>query len=752
MNRRSAHFQPLAAVLLTSTLAAPIATLAENTPAQPESSLPEITVHGSTEKKDYSPYVSTVGGKTPTAIRDIPQSVTVVNRAVLDAQGVASLSDALRNVPGITLGGAEGGQIGNNINLRGFSARTDLYLDGMRDRGQYYRDTFDLESVEVLKGPSSMLFGRGATGGVINQVTKQPELKNHSEISGTIGTNRYARSTIDINQRLSDTSAFRLDAMAQNVGSTRDVMENRDFAIAPSLKVGFGTPTQITLSALVQHNHDMPDYGINAINGRPADVNKNNFYGLTDDRTIQDVTALNAKIEHKFSPKLTFRNQTQFSHYTTDARETYITNIGTFGTAIALKTGAGSANQSILATGALNTTTGNPTSTPLNLLYGKLGSHDRVIHDESLYNQSDLISKFDTGSFKHELITGLEVGHDSYDNQTYTRNGNSTATNFLPLISLTDPAYQSNPASATSTQGNFAKSSANTIALYANDTVELNKQWKVVGGLRWDRYSASITNSINSGNTAGNTTVPSANQTVKFTSVRGGVIYQPTDSQSYYASYGTSFNPSLEQLTVTSGQQDLGPEKSRSYEIGAKWDLLDGNLSLNSALFRIEKNNARSQPVSGQYTLDGDIKVDGFEVGATGHLTSKWQVIGGYTFLDAKVVKSLDGTTPAGNTLANTPRHSATVWSTYNLTKEWEVGGGATYMSNRYANNSNAVSVGSYSRLDGTIAYHQPKYDVRFNLLNLANNKDYVSTIPSDGGRAVPGIGRTALLTVAYKF
>ncbi|MES2206399.1 MAG: TonB-dependent siderophore receptor [Pseudomonadota bacterium] len=742
-NRRPIHFQPLAAVLLTTTLAAPGSLLAaENSSVASDTSLPEITVHSTKEKNDYAPYVSTVGGKTPTAIRDIPQSVTVVNRAVLDSQGVASLSDALRNVPGITLGGAEGGQIGNNINLRGFSARTDLYVDGMRDRGQYYRDTFALESVEVLKGPSSMLFGRGSTGGVINQATKQPELKNHNEISATVGTNSYARSTLDVNRRLSETSAFRVNVMAQHVESTRDVMENRDFAIAPSLKLGIGTPTQITLSALFQHNHDMPDYGINAINGRPANVRRDNYYGLTDDRTIQDVTALNAKIEHKFNSNVTFRNQTQFNHYKTDARETYITNIGLLGTATALKTGIGSANPSVVS-GALATASGNPTLIPLNLLYGKLASHDRIIHDQSINNQSDLITKFTTGSLKHELITGLEIGHDTYENQVYTRRADS-----LPIISLTNPAYLSTPSGTTTTAANLAQSSANTLALYANDTVELNKQWKVVGGLRWDRYSAGITNTVS---------LPSsANKVVKFTSVRGGLIYQPTDTQSYYVSYGTSFNPSLEQLTVTSGQQDLGPEKSRSYEVGGKWDLINGALSLNSALFRIEKDNARSFAGANLYSLDGNIKVDGFEFGATGHITPQWQIIGGYTYLNAKIVKSLDnspGSIPTeGKTLANTPRHSATLWSTYNVTKEWEVGGGATYMSDRYASNTNVVSIGNYKRLDATVAYHQPKYDLRLNVINLTNSQDYISTIPSDGGRSVPSAGRTALVTATYKF
>ena len=229
--------------------------------------LPEIKVSSQKVSDDFAAS-SFAGFRTPTPLRDIPQTITVINRAMLDSQSIASLSEALRNVPGITVGGAEGGQIGNNINLRGFSARTDMYLNGMRDSGQYYRDTYYLESVEVLKGPSSMLFGRGSTGGVINQVSKRPLLGDSNQITGTIDTNGGVRSTGDFNRQLSDTSAVRVVMMGQKAQTTRDVITNKDFGIAPSLRFGIGTPTEVTLSAIISHNNDMPDYGIPAVNGR----------------------------------------------------------------------------------------------------------------------------------------------------------------------------------------------------------------------------------------------------------------------------------------------------------------------------------------------------------------------------------------------------------------------------------------------------------------------------------------------------
>ncbi len=680
--------------------------------------LPAVTVTGQSDKQDFQADISSVGAKVPTALRDIPQTVTVINKALLESQGVTSFENALRNAPGITIGGAEGGQIGNNINLRGFTAQNDIYLDGFRDRNQYYRDTFDLEAIEVLYGPSAMLFGRGSTGGVINQVSKKATLTPSAEVTTTIGTNDRYRTTVDVNHPLSDTAAVRINAFGQDLGSTRDVMKSKDYGIAPEVRFGIGTPTEVTLSALIQHNNDMPDYGVPPLNGHPAPVPKNTFYGLTTDRTIQDVQTVSGRIEHRFSDDLTLRNETQFSHSTTDAQET--------------------APQKVL-TGPLATSpalsNGNYTTLPLSQLYVQLQSHDRVIENHSIYNDTTLDYKFTTGPIKHDFIVGVELGRDTYSNQASTRNN-------LPIVSLIDPAYLSSPAGVTTTVGNYAQSSANEIAGYFNDTASIGEHWKVVGGLRWDRFQAEIANTISA---------PAfASQTNDFTSVRAGIIYQPADWQSYYVSYGTSFDPSLEALTVTNYTQNLTPETTDSYEVGGKWDLLGGNLSVTSALFSEEMHNARTAVSSTEYVLDGDVRVNGFQAGAAGHLTDKWQVFGGYTYMDARIVKALDGT--QGNVPANTPRNTLTFWSTYALTPHWEIGGGPTYMSARYAATNNLVEVGGYTRWDATAAYHQKKWDVRLNVLNLTNKSYYDALIQSDGGRSVPAVGRTFLATADYRF
>jgi len=676
--------------------------------------------------------------KLPQDLREIPQSVTVLNKSLMQSQGVTSLADALRNVPGITLGGAEGGQIGNNINLNGFTARTDIFLDGLRDRGQYYRDTFALEQVEVLMGPSSMLFGRGSTGGAINQASKRPHLSSFQEIEASATTNGLARVTADLNAPISDDAAARVAVMGQRGGvSTRRKTRVEDYGIAPSLAFGIGKPTQLTLSALLQHNRDRPDYGVPPLNGQPAQTGRDTVYGYSDDRTIQKVVAISGELKHRFDSGATIRDQLQFNRVRTDALETAAQGIGTIG-----------------AKGYVALTPVGISASPLDQLSVRLQSHDRVIRDTSIYNQLEAKGDLTTGPLRHALLGGVEAGHDSYRNQNYARtgacNGVALPTGYEGCVSLLNPAYTASPVT-TRTPGNLATGKADTLAAYLNDTLTLTPHLKLIGGLRYDHYKAKISNSVNRSNTAGNNTLADASQTVDFTSVRVGALWQPTKTQTYYASYSTSFNPSLEQLTSTTGvTQPLGPEKNTAYEVGAKWALLDNALGLDAAMFQITKTNARSQNPDSTYTADGTVRVRGARLGVSGRLTRDWQVFGGYTHLDAEIVDAIAAGT-AGKVPANTPADTATIWTTYDLAPSWQVGGGAVYVSRRFANNTNLVSVPGYARLDATVAFRQPGYEVRLNLFNLADKRYYDALIPSDGGRAVPGAGRTAMVSLVVR-
>jgi len=669
--------------------------------------------------------------KLPEDTRDIPQSVTVLSKSLLQSQGAASLSDALRNVPGVTLGGAEGGQIGNNINLNGFTARTDIYLDGFRDRGQYYRDTFALDAVEVLMGPSSMLFGRGSTGGVVNQVSKVARLKPVTEIDASATTNGLLRTTVDVGRAIDADSAWRIAGMAQaGRPTTRDEMSNTDFGLAPSLKLGIGTPTEITLSALLQKNHDMPDYGVSPWQGRPVDAPRDAFYGYKDDRTNQDVATFSALVLHRFGDDLTLRNDLQSNQVHVDARETASQSLGIPGSGAGCTLGFCTA----------------PAATPLSQLFVKLQSHDRVITDHAVFDQLDLNARLDTGFLHHEVVAGAEIGQDTYRNQSASRtgqcNGVTMATGYVGCEALLAPVSQDSPAGVPEIAGNLSTSRANSYAVYLGDTLSLGPQFKLVGGIRRDRFDATIANTV--------TSPRAIAQDLSYTSYRAGGLWQPTPAQSYYVSYSTSFNPSLEQLTNTTGTTaPLPPETNKAWEAGGKFDLLARKLSLDGAVFQVTQDNARSADASGVYTATGTVRVRGARLGGSGLLARGWKVFAGYSLLDARILDGI-GVGTQGKVPANTPRHSATLWTTYEVASHWDLGGGAVYASRRYANNTNATQVGGYARWDGALGYHQPKYDVRLNVFNLFDRKYFDALIPSDGGRAVPGTGRSAMLSFSY--
>jgi catecholate siderophore receptor len=708
----------------------PPAPPAETKPAAPAGApvtMQTTTVRGARPSDDFAPPASSlerVGGD----IHDIPQSITVINKALMQSTGATSFAAAVSKVPGVTIGAAEGGQIGNNITLNGFTARTDLYIDGMRDPAQYYRDVFALDEIEVLMGPSSMLFGRGSTGGVINQVLKKPSLRKSTEVSGSVTTNGLVRGTADVNLPTGESSALRVPMMFQ-VGkvSTRDQTEVLDFGFAPSYKFGIGTPTEVTLYALLQRNHDHADYGLPPLNGLPADVNLNNAYGFSSDYTDQSIAMVGATIEHKFNKDVKLRHQTQFNYVDTNVVETAPQSIGTVNAA------------------GIYTPVASYPGAAQNLLV-RQQSHDRNITDITFNSQTELHAKVDTGPLKHDLLAGFDLGYESYKNQAYSRsgtcNGQAMGTGFVGCTSLLYPSGGDGPP-VPEVAGNLATSQAKAFGVYFNDTLQIIPQLKLVGGVRYDVYWAQIGNSI-----ASSRAVPYSEQTDTFTSVRTGIIFQPTREQTYYFSYSTSFNPSLEQLTSTTGSQTLPPESNESLEAGMKFDLFNDNLSLTGAIFQVTKQNARVANGDGTFTANGTTRVKGVRAGVAGRITDEWQVFGGYTYLDARVI---DGGALTGTVPPNTPRDAATLWTTYTFNHKYEIGGGPTYLGARYVNTQNTTYVPEFVRFDATAAYKAETYDIRLNVFNLFNVKYYDQLIPSDGGRAVPGSGITAMLTLNYR-
>ena len=651
-----------------------------------------------------SPYVVPESSlsKFPVPLKDTPQSITIVPGKMVEEQAGTTLRDALRNVPGIAVAAGEGGgSQGDSFTLRGFNARNDMFIDGVRDAGSYFRDSFNFESVEVVKGPSSTSFGRGSTGGIINQVSKLPKLDPSYEGIFSAGAGPLVRGTLDINQPISQVmpnAAIRVNLMAHKDGIVgREKADIARQGFAPSVSFGLGTPTQVTLSYLLQHEDSIPDYGFPHLNGAPLRIDRDTFYGLNKEdheRTLVNIGTL--RLDHRFNDTFNVRNTFRYSHVD---RDSAVTN----------------------ATAVLPDTLNR--SRP-----------QRDTQETILNNQTDLIAKFDTFGFGHTATTGIEVSRETFDLVRWASTG--------PNTTIHNPNSHQQPSPKTLAAD--SDTGAVGFGIYAADQIKLNQYFDIVGGARWDYFSAQIDDDFLN---------DKRHQLDKMWSYRGGLVFHPTSSQSYYFSYGTSFNPSAEGIALTPTTHGTPPEKNRIFEVGAKIEFLEGALNLQSAVFRIEKTNART-PNPDDPTLPnvvtGKQRSRGFEIGLNGRLLSGLNVFTGYTFLDTEILK--DNTVPSivGNEIANVPKHSANLWLTYDFLEKWQVGGGPTYVGSRFSNNANANRIPGYVRWDSTIAYQIHKnIQLRLNAINLTHQLYFDSV---GGSKAVPGAGRTFIGSANFKF
>lgn len=697
----------IAAVALgLSTLYAPLPAKADDATL-----LPEISVQGATPN-DYQPGASSLP-KLTEPLRDTPQSISVVPRQVIDDKGATTMTDALRGLPGISLQAGEAGAQGDTLSIRGFSARNDIFLDGMRDFGSYYRDSFNYDSVEVLKGPASVLFGRGSTGGVVNQVSKSAHLGNDNTETFSLGNNSLARSTADFNQQLGDTSAIRVNVMANTDGTTdRDEAKYQRYGFAASLAFGLGTGTRTTFNYLHQTENDTPDYGLPWLFGSPAPVNRSNYYGFSDGSNYLDTTAdiLTAKIEHDVDAATTVRNQTRFAYYTRRLRVTEPQIAGT------------------------------PTSTtPLGSITVTRNQINSQSQETFAQNQTDITKKFETNGVQHTLVSGIEFGHETSTplRLTYTSVPTTNLANPNPNQSFT---YSSAVLNTNTTTG------STSAAAYVLDTVKLDPQWELIGGLRYDYFNSHFEQ---------NSAAPLKFDRVDtMPSYRAAAVYKPVEAGSIYTSYGTSFNPSAESLALSTATANVAPEKNETYEVGTKWDVLNERLSLRSAVYDLLKTNARvvDPNNSALNTLDGAQEVQGIELEAAGRLTEAWQVYGGYNYMLGEVTKSSPGTTSAqpGTALTSTPKHTASIWSTYDLDSQWQVGGGVNYVSSRVARNTGvSEQAPRYETVDLMTKYKLSDSVVfQVNFYNLFD-KEYADLLHP--AHVVPGAGRTLMFTTTFK-
>jgi catecholate siderophore receptor len=680
---------------------------------------------------------------------DTARSVTVVPQQVLKDTAALSLQDALRTVPGITFGAGEGGNPqGDRPFIRGFDAQGDTYIDGVRDTGAQTREIFAIESIEVSKGPNSAMGGRGSAGGSLNLVTKMPKANDFTDGSFTYGTDQTRRYTLDVNRKFLDSAAFRLNLMSheQNVAG-RDAVNYDRWGVAPSVTFGLGTENRLNISYYHMQSDDLPDSGIpygyvsptaNAHqHDKPVDGgDSNNFYGLKDRdfrKTRSDIATVS--FEHDFNEDMTLKNT--FRH--------------------------GNSGQDYILT--------QPDDSQRNVnRYGTVWrrANTRVSNTETTTNQTDLFGSFQALGFKNSYSTGVELTREksrvnSYaystsglNNCSPTGSGNRVAGN---CTSLADP--NPNDVYGGTVSRNYAttETAADTRSIYAFDTIELTPQWLINLGSRYDSF----------GVTANSPTLHASNDS-HFWNWQAGVTYKPAENGSIYASFATSATPpgglvgegqDGNPLTAGTATSELEPENTKNYEIGTKWDLLDERLSLTAAVFRTEKDNTRVLVGSGTYQNAGKSRVDGFELSASGKITDKWQVFAGYSYLDSKLVSSglagRNGTVSAGaasqdgNDMPNTPKNSASVWTTYQLMPALTIGGGAFYVDQVWGDTGNTVYVPSYTRYDAMAAYKLTKnIDLQLNVQNLTNKTYYDKAFSTHF--ANQAAGRTALLTTSFHF
>ncbi|MGA2712065.1 MAG: TonB-dependent siderophore receptor [Bryobacteraceae bacterium] len=650
---------------------------------------------------------------------DTPQTISVVPQSVIQEQNATTLRDTLRNVAGISLAAGEGGAQGDNLTIRGFSGRSDLFIDGMRDFGSYYRDPFNVQEVEVLQGPSSVTFGRGSTGGVVNQATKTPSLSHFISGDLDLGTDLTRRVAVDVNTpvpALGKNTAFRLNVMGDegNVAG-RDVAENRRFGVAPSLAFGIGTPTRLTFSYFHQTGDDIPDYGIPWLFNGPASVNRTNYYGFSKGnflRTYDDIGTI--KAEHDFNSHFTLRNQVRYANYVRDVQIT----------------------EPQLGTPAAGT--------PLSAMI--VTRNEIAVNSVETYftDQLDLTTTFGTGFLRHTVVTGVEAGRETSD-PTRPKFTN------VPTTSLLNPDPDQ-VFSGTEVISSIVHTTANTAGVYALDTIQLGSKWQAIGGLRWDRFNTHYTQAV--------APASAFNRLDEKPTWRAGTVYKPIPIGSVYVSAGTSFNPSAESLSLSAANASLPPEKNRTVEAGTKWDVLNSKLSLTAAIFRTDKLNAREPDPNNSLlnVLAGNQRVNGVQAGARGHVTSRWEILTSYAYLDGKVVSSQYYPASVGAQLANVPRDTFNIWNTYHPGRGWEAGAGANFVSSRTASSTTPLdpTTGLVKKAPGywvfnAMAEHRLNEHVRIqaNVYNIANRLYYDQLHPA---HIIPGAGRSALIGLKFNF
>lgn len=714
---------------------------------------------------------TTTIGKGTQELRDVPQSVTVITEKLIEDRRIDTLKEALHQTAGVTFLAAEGGE--EDIRLRGFSlaASGDIYVDSLRDPAFYERDTFSFDRIELLRGSASMLFGRGSTGGVVNQVSKLPFLADASEVSFSAGNGSYLRFTGDFNLKTSETAAVRINVMTTNAsgGGGNDKLDKQ--GLAPTVRWGIGTNDEFYVSGYYLRNNNGINYGLPWLRQRGAAVVRNaagqlvaqqdtsaanpgsiiegldpkNYYGAASDYNAGGAALATFGHTHRFADGGELKSAIRQGRYDRDQRAGTI-RFYTSGTTVLAP---GSEGPALVTDSTLFTR----------------GTQNKIQNMNTTYAQSDYSNKFNWFGIRNEVLTGVDIAHEVFKGYAAALPTGVVLDKNNPRTSVGTPndgtGFVDESQRSVRQQAGF---DAKALGIYFQDLVQITPTWKLLGGLRWDYFKGSYQTL----QTAASTTVPLGTVTAdrgrsdNLFSHRLGALYQPNDQMSFHFSYGTSFNTSGDTYQYDEPGSRADPEKSRNFELGAKLDLLEGKMSARMALFHSTKFNERNRDSPDgtpliDYLLSGKRHTAGAELDLAGRITPKWEVFGSYAWIPvAKIdVGGVSGTAISGERVGDrpslTPRHSGTIWTTYQITPSIRLGGGLNARSSQTPNRNPAGIVAPSFVTGDLLAEYMLNEQVGFKFnVNNVTNKLYADSLYTN--HYIPGAGRAIRVTMTAKF
>ena len=754
--------------VMAQTAAAPTA-LAASGVAVPQTTMAPISVKAKAETDANSVRATTTTiGKGNQELRDIPQSVTVVTEKLIIDRRIDTLKEALHQTAGVTFQAAEGGE--EDVRLRGFSLATsgDIYVDSLRDPAFYERDTFSYDRIELMRGSASMLFGRGSTGGVVNQVQKQAFLGQAGEISTTFGTGNHLRITADFNRKTSESAGLRVNAMVTNADNHGNKIDKQGLAV--NYRLGIGSDDEVTVSGYTLENRNGINYGLpwlrassSQTSANPSGIFKNLdpkvIYAAASDYNNGSATYGTLGHTHRFGDGGELKSALRQGRYDRDMRASTIRFCQRTVNATTGVVSNPDCPTAIVAADTVNNQT-------------KLvrGTNNKIQNMDTTYGQSDYSKQYNWLGLKNEVLAGVDLAHEVFNGFTTVLPTGVTLNKNTVRTTLGTPndgtGFVDESLRITRQQAGF---DAKAIGVYAQDLVQVAPSWKILGGLRYDYFKGNYKLYQTSTALVGGVAPPplgtettSRGRADGLWSKRFGVLFQPSDSASYHFSYGTSFNTSGDTYQYDLPGSNTAPEGSRNIELGAKLDWAEGRFSTRVAVFHATKTNERNRDSPAgtplvDYLLSGERHAAGAELDLAGRITPAWEVYGSYAWIpSAKIDKgNADGTALTGEQVGQrpsmTPRHSGTVWTTYQLTPTFRLGAGLNARSAQTPNRNPAgVVAPKFVTGDLLLEYtHSQAVAVKLNVLNVTN-AFYADSLYT--GHYIQGAARSVQLTMTAKF